>query len=716
MTASGADDTLTERTAYLEMTRNVSFNICREDRYRLLAIKDSDIRLDVLFQGVTAKDRALHIGGAFSSVIPMVALYYAGYINMPDRVDLTSKWNDIYVLSKGHGIATMAAVFADMGYMDRSLLKGSRALSSQLNAHPGPILPGVHVSTGPLGQGLSTAVGFALSKRIEENGNVFCMVGDGEMQEGNIWEAFMYAGAERLENLCVIVDNNNGQGDTLDKLLLPGNNFARQIESFGFHVIEVNGSSYREICDALEEFTAKKHHKPVAIISKCKKGEGGFGSTTLNHKIKIEEEFGLVETQLQEERRKTRVGNVCEYVNRLAQDSSEMVDAFVQLARNMNLEICFDGSGCAVDVRRILLARTSKRAPVRDKAIRYNAAMLPTFKQGEWYECQRVVADAIYVFARDRRMVSVDSDSGAVSGLYPGMRRVDQQRAVNVGIAEANMAGVAEGFAAYGYNAWCGTFTLFYEWRVLRRIAVSYQERQEAIALEDGWLSEGHNLDITFIGASSNIDTQTNGATHMSTDDICVLSQIPHLKVIEVSCPRQLLSVLQWIVAGNKGLILLRIMRSKVQAIYDESFTFAYNKAYVHGDLDAAKAVLISSGRGVHEALCAASILNAQNIPAVAVDMPSIDAEMFKTLSASGKLLVFYEQNNGYLLGEFFRAAYDMGYDVCMNNLISINTLDENREKQFIHSGTYEEIIEAQGLRPEDIVCKVAERLGHTTA
>src|SRR6187402_1103926 len=124
----------------------------------LLQIKDSDIRLTNLYQCRYAVDNSIHIGGASSATIPMVSLFYGGIIDLnieqPTALD-----QDMFVLSKGHAVATLASIYADLGYFDRSVLKNSRSVTSILNGHPGPLLPGVHVPTGPMGQGMGVAQG-----------------------------------------------------------------------------------------------------------------------------------------------------------------------------------------------------------------------------------------------------------------------------------------------------------------------------------------------------------------------------------------------------------------------------------------------------------------------------------------------------------------------------------------------------------------------------
>src|SRR6201997_5092147 len=131
-------------------------SVLRRGILLLLAIKDSDIRLLTLEQCRDAVDKGLHAGGAFSATIPLVALYYGGYIDA-DIADHTRIGQDLFVLSKGHAVAALASIYAELGYFDRSVLRNSRSYESILNGHPGPLLPGVHIATGPMGQGFSVA-------------------------------------------------------------------------------------------------------------------------------------------------------------------------------------------------------------------------------------------------------------------------------------------------------------------------------------------------------------------------------------------------------------------------------------------------------------------------------------------------------------------------------------------------------------------------------
>ncbi len=208
------------QTLRRELFTNQNY-LLRQGILRLLAIKDSDVRLLTLEQCRDAVDKGLHSGGAFSATIPLVTLYYGGFMNL-DIVDPTRRGQDLFTLSKGHAVAALASIYADLGYFDRSVLKNSRSYESILNGHPGPVLPGIHIATGPMGQGFGVAQGFAVAGRTTSpHFDSYALLGDGEVQEGPIWEAVMYAGANHLDNLCMMVDRNHGQLDIYSKTVFP---------------------------------------------------------------------------------------------------------------------------------------------------------------------------------------------------------------------------------------------------------------------------------------------------------------------------------------------------------------------------------------------------------------------------------------------------------------------------------------------------------------
>ena len=694
------------------MSSNIDY-LLRTGTVKLLEIKDSDIRIATLEQARDAIDKGIHIGGAVSSVIPLVSLFYSGVLDL-DVVNPTRRGQDMFVLSKGHVVAPMAAIFADMGYFDRSVLAKSRSWDSILNGHPGPILPGVHISTGPLAQGLGVAQGFALGGKLTPAFDVFCITGDGELQEGLIWEAVMYSGYRKLDNLCIIIDRNSGQLDDTKQLIFPMVGLDRRLESFGWRVFNVDGTQYGTVLQALESFKYDpRDGRPTAIISRTRKGYGAFSSFMTGHKVTLPDDISAREIDLQQQRRAARIAVFLEFFNGLATLENEgkaLQEKLLAVAARSNLEVAIH-SGNAVDVKPKPSVVKTKRAPVRGKEVSYDDGKLPKLDMTQKYAANSIITQAMRVFAGDPKVVSIDADLASTSGLEAGIEYVDMKRALNVGIAEGNMMNIGEAFAAMGYNTWVSTFTIFFDWKVLRRIAIGYQERLEAIAAPDGWLSTGHGLDITFLATASDIDTVTNGATHMGNDDVMFFSNIPHLKIINVSCPRQMLGVMKWIMEGNKGLVYVRILRAATPVIYDEGFTFDYGRGYtLRGSLED-KAVIIASGRAVFESLAAAEVLAEKGIKVGVVDMPSIDEELLLKLYDSGKLLVISEQNNGYIWSQLRSVLFRERRQIDAARILAINTLDKRGRARFIHSATYSELIDHLGLSPEHVAKAIRERL-----
>lgn len=214
-----------------------------------------------------------HSGGALSMADVLVTLY-ANYLNNTPRTQNDNR-RDRFILSKGHCCALYYAVLAEMGFIDMQELKDNFAKNgTHFYAHATHKLPGVELSTGSLGHGLPVSCGLALgAKRSGLNYDVYCIVGDGEMNEGSNWEAIMLAAHHNLDNLCLIVDKNKMQalGDTKDVLCLDP--LPEKLEAFKWNVIEIDGHNYEDIIAAFENFKTCKD-KPTVIVSNTIKGKG----------------------------------------------------------------------------------------------------------------------------------------------------------------------------------------------------------------------------------------------------------------------------------------------------------------------------------------------------------------------------------------------------------------------------------------------------------
>lgn len=214
-----------------------------------------------------------HPGGSLSITDILTVLYFHEMnvnINNPKDED-----RDRLVLSKGHCSPALYAVLAEKGYFPKEDLKTFRKIDSYLQGHPDmKKIPGVDMSSGSLGQGLSVSNGMALAGKLDKKDyRVYCVMGDGEIEEGEVWEAAMTSSHYKLDNLCVIVDNNNLQIDGKINEVMSPYPIDKKFESFGFNVININGHDFNEIITALE--TAKKiKEKPTVIIAKTIKGKG----------------------------------------------------------------------------------------------------------------------------------------------------------------------------------------------------------------------------------------------------------------------------------------------------------------------------------------------------------------------------------------------------------------------------------------------------------
>ena len=231
----------------------------------------TQVRIGIIEEVYSAKSG--HPGGSLSCADILTVLYF-NQMNIDEKKPSDPN-RDRLVLSKGHASPALYSVLAQKGYFDKELLKTFRKIGSNLQGHPDMNkVPGVDMTTGSLGQGLSVTVGMAIASKINKAGcKIYCILGDGEIEEGQIWEAVTSASKNELDNLCVILDNNNLQIDGEIEKVGGMNNITEKFMSFGFNVINIDGHNIDSIIDALN--TAKQtKRKPTIIIAKTVKGKG----------------------------------------------------------------------------------------------------------------------------------------------------------------------------------------------------------------------------------------------------------------------------------------------------------------------------------------------------------------------------------------------------------------------------------------------------------
>ncbi len=215
-----------------------------------------------------------HPGGSLSEVELLATLYFRAMRHDPKNPTWADR--DRFVLSKGHGCPALYAVLADAGYIERAELMTLRKLGSPLQGHPDKrMLPILEASTGSLGQGLSIGIGIALAARLDKRDyHTFVMVGDGEIQEGQNWEAAMFAPFHKLTNLTLIVDYNRQQLDGWVADILDIAPLADKFRSFGWTPFEIDGHDLNQVVPALEQARANAGERPTAIIAHTVKGKG----------------------------------------------------------------------------------------------------------------------------------------------------------------------------------------------------------------------------------------------------------------------------------------------------------------------------------------------------------------------------------------------------------------------------------------------------------
>jgi transketolase len=251
------------------------------DQLKTLADRARRIRIDIL--KMLTESGSGHTGGSLSAADIATALYFYKMKYDPKKPDW--KGRDYFILSKGHAAPLLYTVLAHAGFFEHAELCTLRKLGSRLQGHPdSKCLPGVEISTGSLGQGLSVANGIALAHKVDKVPNrVYALLGDGELQEGQVWEAAMTAAHYRLDNLCALIDNNGLQIDGPVERVMGVEPIADKWRAFGWHVIDIDGHDMAKIVTALDTAETVKR-KPTAIVCRTVKGKG---STVFEGKVEF---------------------------------------------------------------------------------------------------------------------------------------------------------------------------------------------------------------------------------------------------------------------------------------------------------------------------------------------------------------------------------------------------------------------------------------------
>ena len=425
-----------------------------------------------------------HPGGSLSAMDLIAGAYFHALRHDPKNPCWDGR--DRFFLSKAHIVPAFYAALGKAGYFDINDISTLRKIGSPLQGHSDRLKCekyGIEMSGGSLGQGLGISVGDALAARLDgKNYRVYCMMGDGEQQEGSIWESAMAAGHFKLDNLVGIVDKNKLQIDGNVCDIMDIDPLADKYKAFNWHVIEIDGHNMQEILDAYEE-AAKTKGKPTVIIAKTVKGKGiSFMENVAgwHGKAPNREEF---ETAMKE-------------LNFDLKKADKMLEKGTQLREKLEKEL-------------------ERKMPKFSKNYWWNetenmkAEMIPT-RQG-WGE-------ALAEMGSDERIVTIQADiSGSIKiSDFEKNKPERNKRVFSVGIAEQNMMEVAAGLAKEGKIPITGTYGVFASGRPWDQLRTT--------------ICYG-NLNVKIGGAHGGVSVGPDGATHQALEEIAITSIIPNMNV-----------------------------------------------------------------------------------------------------------------------------------------------------------------------------------------
>lgn len=459
--------------------------------------------------------------------------------------------NDRFILSKGHAAPILYAAWAEAGLFPRENLMNLRKIDSDLEGHPTPRLSFIDVATGSLGQGLSVACGMAYCGKFHDKASyrTYCLMGDGESMEGNIWEALNFAGHYKLNNLCAIIDVNRlGQSDPAP-LGHDMETYKKRLESFGFHAIVVDGHDILELCKAFAEAESVTD-KPTCLIAKTFKGK---------YFPEIEDLMNW-------------------HGKALGAKTDAVISAVEALIKNPGV------------------TPTNILPPVMDApAVDISGVAMsapPSYEIGQKLATRQAYGSALNKLATaNPRVIALDGDMKN-STFSQEMLKVDPNRYIECFICEQNMLGVGIGVACRDRSvAFASTFAAF--------LTRGFDN------LRMGVISQT-NLNV--VGSHCGVSIGEDGPSQMALEDIAMFRSLPGCTLFypsdAVAC-----EYATQLAANTRGVCFLRVSRPATPVVYANDEQFAIGKAKILRKSDSDQVLVIGAGVTLHEALKAADTL-----------------------------------------------------------------------------------------------------------
>jgi len=464
--------------------------------------------------------------------------------------------NDRFILSKGHAAPILYAAWAEAGLFPASELMNLRKIDSDLEGHPTPRLNFIDVATGSLGQGLSVACGMAYCGKFFDKASyrTYCLMGDGESMEGNIWEALNFAGFYKLDNLCAIIDVNRlGQSEPAP-LQHDMDTYKKRLLSFGFNAIVVDGHDVEELCKAFHEAENTKG-MPTCILAKTMKGKN----------------FPDIENLL----------------NWHGKALGDKTDAMVQHLQGLLTN---------PDAPNLPILSPVEDAPAVDIA-GVTLSAPPAYTKGENLATRQAYGNALAKIATSSKaVVALDGDMKN-STFSQTILKVDKDRFIECFICEQNMIGVGIGVACRDRTvAFASTFSAF--------LTRAFDN------LRMGVLSQ---TNINVVGSHCGISIGEDGPSQMALEDLAMFQSLPGCTVFYPSDAVATERATE-LAANTRGICFIRVGRPAVPVVYENDEQFAIGKAKIVRSSDDDKVLVVAAGITLVEAMKAADQLKEQGV------------------------------------------------------------------------------------------------------
>jgi len=582
-----------------------------------------------------------HPGGSLSSAEIISALYFKVLKHNPE--DPKCIFADRFHLSKGHAAPALYSALARTGYFFAKELGTLRKLGSFLQGHPSSLkTPGVRVSSGSLGQGLSVGAGMALAAKHEDIGAyTFVLLGDGELEEGQVWEAARFASEIQLDNLVAIIDFNGLKlsGVVIDSLIDLENKWT----SFGWATKVVDGHDMEEVYLALDSVREWHTKQPKVIIAKTVKGQGASfmqGDASWHGKAPNEEETEKALSEID-----SRLKELEQY------NSPEM---YFDLPKKVELD-----PGEKGNVNELLEELSGMEKLATRKA--FGKAL-------------------VALYGKSKEVIVLDADLSKSTCTYE-FSKVNPYCFYDVGIGEQNLVSVAAGLASCGKTVYAASFAMFSVGR----------------AFDQNYNTVGYSkLNVRVIGSHGGIKVGEDGPSHQCLCDLALMRSIPGFLVLNPSDAIETVKMVEAL-ENYEGPVYIRIGRNASKIVHDIDYDFEIGKADVVKE--GSDVTIVSTGDILDEVVQATEILENAGLSVRVVnlhtlDWEHVDVEELRRAKNETKMIFTVEDHN--IVGGLGDAVLDaLSSEGAIVNKIGIT--------EFAESGTKKELLEKYGLSAERI-------------